>query len=78
MTKGIISDKEILLKQFTETRERTLKLVSTLEHDDYTVQTARFTSPPKWHIGHVSWIYEAILSKINKKYTFFSKNFQNI
>ncbi|MCY4491742.1 MAG: ergothioneine biosynthesis protein EgtB, partial [Thaumarchaeota archaeon] len=46
-----------------------------LEQDDFTVQTARFTSPPKWHIGHVSWIYEAILSKINKKYTFFSKEF---
>ena len=30
-------------------------------------------SPPKWHIGHVSWIYEAIISKIDKNYQFHSK-----
>ena len=30
-------------------------------------------SPPKWHIGHVSWIYEAIISKIDKNYKFHSK-----
>jgi ergothioneine biosynthesis protein EgtB len=32
-------------------------------------------SPPKWHIGHVSWIYEAIISKLDKDYEFYSKEF---
>ena len=32
-------------------------------------------SPPKWHIGHVSWIYEAIMSKLDKNYEFHSKEF---
>ena len=32
-------------------------------------------SPPKWHVGHVSWIYEAIMSKIDKDYEFYSKEF---
>jgi len=54
-----------LLDQFRETRSRTLELVKTLEKDDFVVQTAFFMSPPKWHIGHVSWIYEAIMSKID-------------
>ncbi|PIN97338.1 MAG: ergothioneine biosynthesis protein EgtB, partial [Nitrosopumilus sp. CG10_big_fil_rev_8_21_14_0_10_33_7] len=49
--------------------------VKTLEKDDFIVQTAFFTSPIKWHVGHVSWIYEAIMSKINKKYEFYSKEF---
>jgi ergothioneine biosynthesis protein EgtB len=32
-------------------------------------------SPPKWHLGHVSWIYEAILSKLDKNYEFYSKEY---
>jgi len=67
--------KEFLLEQFNETRSRTLELVKTLEKDDFVIQTAFYMSPPKWHIGHVSWIYEAILSKIDKNYEFYSKEF---
>lgn len=64
-----------LIASFNETRNRTLELVKTLEKDDFLVQTAVFTSPPKWHIGHVSWIYEAIMSKLDKNYEFYSKEF---
>ena len=70
-----LKQKTPLLKQFRETRERTLDLVKTLEKDDFVVQTAFFMSPPKWHVGHVSWIYEAIMSKIDKNYEFYSKEF---
>ena len=57
--------KEPLLLDFKNTRNRTLEIVKTLEKDDFVVQTAFFMSPPKWHIGHVSWIYEAIMSKLD-------------
>ena len=67
--------KEPLLEQFRETRARTLEMVRTLEKDDFVVQTAPFMSPPKWHVGHVSWIYEAIMSKIDGNYEFYSKEF---
>ncbi len=67
--------KKLLLEQFKETRNRTLEIVKTLEKDDFVVQTAFYTSPPKWHIGHVSWIYEAIMSKLDKNYEFYSKEF---
>ena len=70
-----LETKTPILKQFRETRERTLDLVKTLEKDDFVVQTAFFMSPPKWHVGHVSWIYEAIMSKIDKNYEFYSKEF---
>ena len=70
-----IEEKESLLGQFRETRKRTLEIVKNLETDDYIVQTAFFMSPPKWHIGHVSWIYEAIMSKMDKNYSFYSKEF---
>ena len=61
--------------QFRQTRERTQEIVRNLEKDDYIVQTAPYTSPPKWHMGHVSWIYEAIISKISEEYEFYSKDF---
>jgi len=64
-----------LLKQFEETRSRTLELVKTLEKDDFGVQTAYFTSPPKWHLGHVSWLNEIVLSKTQKNYEFYSDEF---
>jgi ergothioneine biosynthesis protein EgtB len=70
-----LDQKGVLLEQFRETRNRTLELVKTLEKDDFVVQTAFFMSPPKWHIGHVSWIYEAIMSKLDKNYEFYSKEF---
>ncbi|MEJ2272837.1 MAG: ergothioneine biosynthesis protein EgtB [Candidatus Bathyarchaeota archaeon] len=67
--------KEPLLEQFKQTRKRTLDIVKTLEKDDFVVQTAFYMSPPKWHVGHVSWIYEAIMSKLDKSYEFYSKEF---
>ena len=70
-----ISESKSLLDSFNETRARTLELVKTLEKDDFVVQTADYTSPPKWHLGHVSWIYEVVLSKLNKDYEFYSKEF---
>ena len=76
MTSNIqLEEKKPLLEQFRETRSKTLELVKTLEKDDFVVQTAFFMSPPKWHIGHVSWIYEAIMSKLDKNYEFYSKEF---
>ena len=70
----IVQNQEFL-EDFRTTRNRTLELVKTLEKDDFIVQTAFFMSPPKWHIGHVSWIYEAIMSKLNNNYEFYSKEF---
>jgi len=64
-----------LLEIFNTTRERTLELVQTLEKDDFGIQTALYTSPPKWHLGHVSWLYEVVMSKTNTNYQFYSKEF---
>ena len=71
----ISRQKSILLKQFNETRTRTLNLVQTLEKDDFVVQTAPFMSPPKWHLGHVSWLLEVVMSKTINDYEFYSQEF---
>ena len=67
--------RDALAEQFMKTRDMTLELVDPLQRDDFVVQTAPFTSPPKWHIGHVSWIYEAVMSKLDKNYEFYSTEF---
>jgi ergothioneine biosynthesis protein EgtB len=61
-----------LLDSFNETRKTTLQLVKNLERDDFGVQTAVYMSPPKWHLGHVSWLNEIVLSKTQKDYEFYS------
>ena len=71
----VLKDRKSLVGMFRRTRERTLEMVRTLEKDDFVVQTAPFMSPPKWHIGHVSWIYEAIMSKLDAGYEFYSEEF---
>ena len=62
------SDTGELIRLFRQTRARTLGMVGTLEGDDFAVQTAPYTSPPKWHLGHVSWMYEAILGRMDPAY----------
>lgn len=60
-----------VLAQFMETRDRTKEIVKSLEVDDYIVQTAFFCSPPKWHMGHVSWLYEVILDRMSDNYSYY-------
>jgi len=71
----VSKQKPSLLKQFNETRSRTLSLVQTLEKDDFVIQTAPFMSPPKWHLGHVSWLLEVVMSKTINNYEFYSQEF---
>src|SRR6185312_14217374 len=73
-----ISDITHHLEQFKKIRTHTLELVTTLEKDDFVVQTAVFMSPPKWHLGHVSWFYEVIMNKIDPKYEFFSQELSKV
>ena len=73
----VARQKSILVKQFNETRARTLSLVQTLEKDDFVVQTAPFMSPPKWHLGHVSWLLEVVMSKPLATTSFIHRNLVN-
>lgn len=66
------------LEQFRKIRTQTLDLVQTIEKEDFVVQTAVFMSPPKWHLGHVSWFYEVIMNKINPSYEFYSPEFSKV
>lgn len=63
------------ITSFNKTRKRTLSLIKTLEIDDFLIQPTDYISPIKWHLGHVSWMYEVILKKYNNKYDFYSNDY---
>ena len=65
-----------LLKKYLETRRYSEKLCNPLKEKDYSLQLIEFTSPPKWHLAHVTWFFEVIiLHKFLKNYKFFNLQF---
>ena len=65
-----------LTQRYIETRQRTETLCEPLQIEDYTPQSAIFSSPPKWHIAHVTWFFEEmILKKYANDYKVFDENF---
>ena len=59
-----------LLNYFVSVRAKTLDLCSSLEVEDFGVQPMADASPPKWHLAHTTWFFEAFLLKV------FKENFQ--
>jgi ergothioneine biosynthesis protein EgtB len=43
---------------YQSTRNRTLNLCSSLEPEDYVVQSMPDVSPTKWHLAHTTWFFE--------------------
>lgn len=59
---------------FTRVRAQSLALCEPLLPEDYAVQPHPDVSPPKWHIGHVSWFFENfILAKYVAGYELFDE-----
>jgi ergothioneine biosynthesis protein EgtB len=61
-------DSNEFFRMFKKVRGQTIELVEPLEIEDFVVQTEAFMSPPRWHIGHVSWFYEQLLRKYYKNF----------
>ncbi|MEK1907002.1 MAG: DinB family protein, partial [Pseudomonas sp.] len=52
---------EHLLTQFWQVRAQSEHLCEPLEWEDYGVQSMADVSPPKWHLAHVTWFFEAFV-----------------
>lgn len=48
---------------YKRVRQRTEQICSPLQTEDYVVQPVVDVSPPKWHIGHVTWFFETFILK---------------
>jgi ergothioneine biosynthesis protein EgtB len=57
----INSDRDRLIAEFHRVRAFSETLCLPLQQDDYQIQSIVQTSPPKWHIAHVSWFFEAFV-----------------
>lgn len=67
---------ERLQSRFREIRRSTLDLCSTLEPDDYGIQSMPDVSPPKWHLAHSTWFFETfLLQPFSKDYRPYSPQF---
>ena len=78
-------DPATLVASYQEVRRATERLCAPLVTEDYVVQAMPDVSPPKWHLGHVSWFFETFLIKpnlagyqpINPEYEFLFNSYYN-
>lgn len=52
-----------LAEQYQAVRNYTEEICKPLQKEDYVVQPVVDVSPPKWHIGHVTWFFETFVLK---------------
>jgi len=55
------TDRTSLADAYDHVRRYTERLCEPLATDDYQIQSIVQTSPPKWHIAHVSWFFETFV-----------------
>ncbi|MGV8945492.1 MAG: ergothioneine biosynthesis protein EgtB [Lutibacter sp.] len=68
-----------LLKKYKEVRKYSEDICKPLKIEDYVVQPVVDVSPPKWHIGHVTWFFETfILKAFSKEYIEFNPQYKYV
>ena len=50
-----------LLEQYRAVRKASEAICQPLQKEDYVVQPVVDVSPPKWHLGHTTWFWEAFV-----------------
>jgi len=61
VTPPVLLSREEALARYREVRGASEQLCAPLKTDDYQLQSMPQTSPPKWHLAHVSWFFETFL-----------------
>jgi len=48
-----------LINYYKQVRSHSTALCEPLNTEDFIPQLVGFTSPPKWHLAHTTWFFEA-------------------
>lgn len=68
-----------LIEQYNTVRKRSTDICANLETEDYVVQPVVDVSPPKWHLGHTTWFWEAfVLKQYADDYKEFNPNYNYV
>lgn len=59
----MVSRQRILAQRYLDARARTEALCAVLSIEDHVPQPSVEVSPPKWHLGHTAWFFEAVVLK---------------
>lgn len=54
-----------LLQAYEAVRQHSEQICLPLQTEDYVVQPIPDVSPPKWHLGHITWFFETFILKPN-------------
>ncbi|WP_211210583.1 DinB family protein [Hahella ganghwensis] len=72
----MVTARERLLPLYKQVRSSTLGLTDGLTAEDMMLQSMEDASPAKWHLGHTTWFFEAlILDAYHSEYQRFSDQF---
>ncbi|MBS3955371.1 MAG: ergothioneine biosynthesis protein EgtB [Methylomicrobium sp.] len=55
------NSRQTLIADYQRIRNISLQICAPLMADDYQIQSGVETSPPKWHLAHVTWFFETFL-----------------
>lgn len=58
-----LAEMDHLLQRFQQIRATSEAICAPLQIEDYIIQSMPDVSPPKWHLAHISWFFEAFLLK---------------
>lgn len=65
-----------IFERYMDVRRLSEHLCKPLSKEDYIPQPVPFVSPPKWHLAHTTWFFEAfILEKLDPAYRVFHEDF---
>lgn len=78
--KGVITfmkDLQLLRQRYQQVRQLSEKICAPLTVEDHQIQAIEETSPPKWHLAHVTWFFETFLLKpYDKNYQVFHPKYE--